>query len=151
MNVTVRPYNPGDREAVRHICCETGFMGNPVDPVFTDRDVFADFLTRYYTDWEPESTLIAEADGKVVGYLTGCARYGLHSFAQAVIIAAIVLPKVLLRILAFRYGRENLQYLRWVLRSGSSETPRKPARSAHFHINLLPAWRDGKAARRLIF
>lgn len=151
MSVVVRPYQSKDRAAVRHICCETGFMGDPVDPVFTDRDVFADFLTRYYTDCEPESALVAEADGRVVGYMTGCLRYRFYPIAQALILAAIVIPKVLLRIATFRYGRQNLRYLHWILRSGSAETPRKPSRSAHLHINLLPSWRDGKAARRLIF
>lgn len=56
MSLKVRPYLPSDRQAVRSICCETGFMGNPIDPVFTDRDAFADFFTRYYTDYEPDLT-----------------------------------------------------------------------------------------------
>jgi len=43
-------------------------MGDPVDRLFTDRQLFADFFTRYYTDCEPENCVVAEADGKIVGY-----------------------------------------------------------------------------------
>jgi len=30
----IRPYRPGDRAAVRAICADTGFLGQPIDPVF---------------------------------------------------------------------------------------------------------------------
>ena len=51
----VRKFDSRDRDAVRFLCCETGFLGKPVDPVFEDRELFADYLTSYYTDVEPES------------------------------------------------------------------------------------------------
>ena len=50
---TIRNYRPSDRQAVRALCCDTGFLGQPIDPVFGDRDLFADFLTTYYLDAEP--------------------------------------------------------------------------------------------------
>ena len=58
-NTVFRKYRPSDRAAVRRLCCETGFIGNPIDPVFEDRELFADFLTAYYTDFEPESAFVA--------------------------------------------------------------------------------------------
>src|SRR5271157_1362147 len=70
----VRNYHRSDREPVRGICCETGFLGNPIDPVFEDRELFANFLTGYYTDWEPESAFVLEVDGHVKGYLLGSRR-----------------------------------------------------------------------------
>jgi len=33
--------------------------------------LFADFLTTYYTDWEPESSFVIEIDGEIRGYLLG--------------------------------------------------------------------------------
>ncbi|MEY2555814.1 MAG: hypothetical protein QOF93_958, partial [Verrucomicrobiota bacterium] len=51
---TIRSYRKTDRDAVRRLCCQTGFLGTPIDPVYEDRQLFADFLTTYYTDWEPE-------------------------------------------------------------------------------------------------
>ena len=56
--VTIRPYRADDREGVRRVCADTGFLGTPIDPVFEDRELFADYLTSYYTDREPESTLV---------------------------------------------------------------------------------------------
>lgn len=47
-------------------------MGEPVEPVFRDAKCFADMITSYYTDREPESCFVAETDGKVVAYLLGC-------------------------------------------------------------------------------
>ena len=41
----------------------------PIDPVYEDRELFADFLTTYYTDHEPESSFVLEIDGESEGYL----------------------------------------------------------------------------------
>jgi ribosomal protein S18 acetylase RimI-like enzyme len=70
--IKIRAYQPSDREAVRSICCETGYLGAPVEPIYADRPSFADLITSYYTDVEPESALVVDVDGKVVGYLLGC-------------------------------------------------------------------------------
>ena len=72
--VLIRRYESRDREAVRHLCCETGFLGKAIDPVFQDREIFADYLTRYYTDIEPESSFVLEQEGAVKGYLLGSYR-----------------------------------------------------------------------------
>ena len=64
---TIRSYRPSDREAVRRLCCQTGFLGEPIDPIYEDRELFADFLTTYYTDHEPESSFVLEEDGELVG------------------------------------------------------------------------------------
>jgi hypothetical protein len=125
-------------------------MGDPVDPLFADREVFADFLTRYYTDWEPESALVAEAEGRVVGYLTGCTRYRRYPLIQGLLLTAVVLPKVLRRLCAGRYGPQSKRFLRWFLFNAARETPRAPSRAAHFHINILPKWRAREVGRRLI-
>ncbi len=45
---TIRSYRKTDRDAVRRLCCQTGFLGTPIDPVYEDRQLFADFLTTYY-------------------------------------------------------------------------------------------------------
>jgi len=33
---TIRSYRPTDRGAVRRLCCQTGFLGEPIDPVYQD-------------------------------------------------------------------------------------------------------------------
>ena len=67
----IRPYRAEDRPVLRAICADTGFLGKPIDPVFEDRELFADYLTSYYTDREPESSFVCELDGEVKGYVMG--------------------------------------------------------------------------------
>ena len=71
--MVIREYNgPGDRNAIRRICCDTAFMGQPVENFFGDREIIADLLTLYHTDHEPESVFIAEHENMPVGYIMGC-------------------------------------------------------------------------------
>lgn len=153
MPCIVRPFEPRDRAAVRRICADTGCMGTPIDPVFCDRDVFADYLTRYYTDWEPESASVAVDDttGEVVGYRLGCRRPDWNRFAAAALATGVIFPKGLWRLATFQYDRASLRFLRWIATKAGDETPPAPEHAAHFHINLLPAYRNGEATRRLIF
>jgi hypothetical protein len=153
MPCRIRPYRPADRAAVRRICADTGCMGNPIDPVFCDRDVFADYLTRYYTDWEPESATVAEDEvtGEVVGYLLGCRRHRRNAWIGALLLLGLIIPKGLWRIGTFRYNRASLRFVGWILTRAGRETPPAPKGMAHFHINLLPPYRNGQATRQLIF
>jgi ribosomal protein S18 acetylase RimI-like enzyme len=83
MNINIRPYKIEDREALRTLCCDVADMGGPIENFFPDREVAAEMLTRYYTDYEPESTFVAQGDGQLVGYINGCMdnrRYGLVLF-----------------------------------------------------------------------
>lgn len=72
MATRIRPYESRDRAAVRSICFQTGFLGNPIAEQLNDEPLFADSITSYYTDREPESCFVVETDGKVVAYLLGC-------------------------------------------------------------------------------
>jgi hypothetical protein len=71
--VKIRPYRQTDRQAIRQICCDTGFLGKPVDTIFQDRELFADLFAKPYLEHEPEWALVAEAEHRVVGYLLGSA------------------------------------------------------------------------------
>src|SRR5208283_1721558 len=83
MNINIRPYKAEDRAALRMLCCDVADRGGPVENFFPDRDLAADLLTKYYTDYEPQSTFIAQCDGQMVVYINGCMdnrRYGLVTF-----------------------------------------------------------------------
>ncbi len=68
--VVIRPYRVQDRDAIRRVNYETSFLHQP-RKFFDDREVVADALTRYYTDFEPGSCFVAEAEGQVIGYVIG--------------------------------------------------------------------------------
>ena len=153
MKYRVRPYTSADRAAVRRICADTGFMGKPVDEIFTDREIFADFFTRYYTDYEPGNALVTEdaETGEVVGYLLGSVRFRYQAWKQIELMVLRTIPQVVFRYLTGRYNKASRKFLYWVVFRSIKETPPAPRQSAHFHINLLPAFRNGGAGREMIF
>lgn len=133
--VTIRNYEPRDRDAVRWLCCQTGFLGKPIDPVFEDRELFADYLTSFYTDVEPESCFVLEQDGQVKGYLLGSRRPFLqqvHSFFQNLRLFAIGMSRY------HRYKPATREFVNWILKNSWKEVPAAPRRTAHFHFNVLP-------------
>ena len=67
----IRPYRQEDRPYVREIAWNTALMGEPASFFFEGKEVFSDFLTLYFTDYEPESCFVAQINGKVAGYLLG--------------------------------------------------------------------------------
>ncbi len=71
-NITIRPYQASDRDRLRYICYETGFMGDSPEFYWKDRKSFQIMWCGYYTDVEPESTFVGVIDEKVVGYVLGC-------------------------------------------------------------------------------
>lgn len=143
----IRKFLRADREDVRRLCCETGFLGNPIDPVFEDRELFADYLTSYYTDWEPESSFVLEVGGRVVGYILGSRhplRQQLHSLWQNIWITS----RAIVRLPG--YNPASRKFLKWIICNGWREVPAAPRRTAHFHINLLPEARNVSSTRALI-
>jgi len=147
--VRFRPYRPVDLEAVRRICADTGFLGQPIDPVFEDRELFADYLTSYYTRFEPEALLVCEVRGAVRGYLMGCRRPLLHQAYQAVA-NVVVAGKALHRCYARPYNKASRAFLRWVMLNSWREVPAAPRNTPHFHMNVLPDARSVRNTRALI-
>jgi L-amino acid N-acyltransferase YncA len=144
---TIRSYRKSDRDAVRRLCCQTGFLGMPIDPVYEDRELFADFLTTYYTDWEPESSFVIEKEGEIRGYLLGSRkplRNQLYSFWQNVSLFLKALTRY------FRYNENSRRFILWILMNGWREVPAAPRRVPHFHINLLPDARKMSTTRALM-
>src|SRR5215471_11188398 len=143
----IRSFRKTDREAVRRLCCDTGFLGLPIDPVYEDRQLFADFLTTYYTDWEPESSFVIEKDGEIRGYLLGSRkplRNQLYLFLQKLLLFFKTLPRY------FRYNGASRRFVLWILMNGWREVPAAPRRVPHFHINLLPDARKMSTTRALM-
>ena len=147
--VRIRPYHPTDRLAIRALCCETGFFGNPVDSVFQDRELFADLFTNAYLDYEPDWALVAEVDERVIGYLLGSVsprfdwalmRSGFHTAT-----------KMVFRLLTGRYAKHprSGRFVRWLLIKGFGEQPKHPANAAHLHWDLDKGFRGRGVCMRL--
>lgn len=143
----IRPYRPGDREVIRRLCCETGYLGRAIDPVFEDRELFADYLTSFYTDREPESAFVLEQDGVVKGYLLGSRRpflHQLHSFFLNISLFARGMVRYP------RYNKASKAFVRWILLNAWREVPAAPHRIPHFHFNMLPEAQSIGGTRQLL-
>ena len=147
--IEIRAYRAEDREAVRRLCADTGFLGEPIDPVFEDRELFADYLTSYYLRCEPDATLVCEVDGVVMGYLMGCRRPLRYQAWQAVANLPLAI-RALHRWHTRPYGAASRAFLRWIVFNAWREIPAAPRVTPHFHINLQPAARSVRYTRRLM-
>jgi ribosomal protein S18 acetylase RimI-like enzyme len=153
-DLVVRPYDPADRERVRHVCFETGYLGDPVAWLWRDAPSFADMFSGYYTDEEPESAFVVEVDGVVSGYLLGAV-----DARRAWDPGRVAARHVLRRAIALRPGTAGVIWR--TVADGAADVAAKrldpaaltfhdPAYPAHLHIDLLPEARGVGAGRRLV-
>lgn len=150
--VNIRLYQDSDRDRLRYICCEVANRGARIDGYFPDESLTADVLIGYYTDYEPSSILVAEVDGVVVGYLTGCMdnrRYGLVFFW---LMLPVLLLKALVRgVFADQYKRLMITTMArnwrrlvvWRKTSFNSHL-------GHLHIGILKEYRGKHIGRALV-
>jgi len=147
--VRIRPYRPDDRAAVRAIAFATGFMGEPIDWLWGDPESFGDVITRYYTDQEPESLLVAEHAGAVVGYLSGCVDSAAAAGSAAREITRLARRGAFLRPgIASFFWRSVRDVARD--REMRDDVMRDDRWPAHLHIDLLPAGRGKGLGGRLM-
>ena len=148
----IRKYDSRDREAVRRICCETALAGEPSAIFFDDDEVFADALTIYFTDHEPESCFVAEHDNNVIGYLIGAkdARRMDKIFSDKIALPLFI--KALRRGVFIR--KKNMKFLSRVflsLMKGEFKTPVfSKDYPATLHINISKECRMAGIGSKLI-
>lgn len=127
-------------------------MGQSAEIFCHEEEIFASFLTEYFTDYEPESCFIAQVKGKVVGYIIGAkdAKVLEKTFTEK------ILPKLLKKVF---FGKvllkpKNLHFLFQLLISSLRGEVFAPSfykqYPATLHINLLKEWRGNGAGSRLI-
>jgi ribosomal protein S18 acetylase RimI-like enzyme len=140
---------------VRQLCCRTGDNGDPIAP---ERwDFFARLWIEPYEKLLPQWTYVAEVEGALAGYLTGCpdsARFARAKFWRH------TLP-LLAAMAAGRYRRVpgTHQFARQALGltsgvecrfSRSVQEAIAVAYPAHLHINVDAGYRRLGIGRRLI-
>lgn len=145
----IRPYRDADRQAIRAICADTGFLGQPIDPVFEDRELFADYLTSYYTDAEPESTFVCEINGEVKGYVMGSRLPRKKEQFERRLMPGLV-SRGLWRYFARPYNAATRRYVKWLITRARQEVPFSPPDMPHFHFNIRPEARTVGTTRTII-
>jgi ribosomal protein S18 acetylase RimI-like enzyme len=126
--------------------------GAPIENIFPDRQVAEDMLTKYYTDYEPQSTFVAISEGRLIGYINGCMdnrRYGL-------VMCWILIPALLIK--AFKRGlffrSEIHQLLRGALknwrRAFSWRKKSFHSHQGHLHIGIAAEARGQHVGANLV-
>lgn len=149
--IIIRAYRPEDRATVRTICFDTGMMGESIASQYADRESFAEMFTTHFTDREPEHVVVAELDGRVVGYM--CAALDSRATTSPMTYA---LKHVLLRGVCFRPGTAGFYWRSALDMCTDWARSKKPKLDLNRypstnHINLLPEARGGGAAFDLFF
>jgi ribosomal protein S18 acetylase RimI-like enzyme len=146
----VRPYEPRDRAAVLRIAADTAFFGAPAEAFLDDRRIMQDAFVVYYVDREPEHLWVAEADGEVVGYISGSTGDRRAAVGKARTAAVFAF-----RLLTFRYRVGKLTW-RYFRRTGGAVLRRDYPHAdlkqypAELHINLAEAARGLGLGKRLM-
>ncbi|MFA5393377.1 MAG: GNAT family N-acetyltransferase [Candidatus Ratteibacteria bacterium] len=148
----VRGFEPADRTRIRAISCATAFHGVlPERTCRVDCRLLADLLTRYYTDCEPESILVAESGGRVVGYIMGAVSTRSFSRAMLRLVLFKTIPGILLG--RYRINSQGLVILA-VLLAGTVKGERDPDLEeeypAHLHINIDDECRQAGLGSKLM-
>ena len=160
VSITVRRLSSQERQtedwkAIYDLCCRTGDNGQPIA-----RERWGFFGRLWVSPYEkilPDWTYVAEAEGVIVGYLTGCPDS--RGFARSKS-RHFVLP-FLVDIFRGRYqgSRDAHRFVRQIFGiekrpegAFSPEFHRMIQRSypAHLHINVESTWRGLGVGRRMV-
>lgn len=147
----IRDYQPGDREAVRTIAYETGLMGSSIRAQYRDFHSFADMFTSYYTDVEPQHSVVAELGGKVVGYILSSA-----DSRKAWSPGRVALRHMITRGICFRPGTAAFWFrgmIDTIADLGKGGRPKFDLARypSHTHNNLLPEGRGASIGTEFFF
>ena len=151
-SLLIRPYRTHDRAEIRRICVETADAGEPLENFFDDRELVADLVTRYYTDYFSDYSWVAEFDGKIAGYLTAApdTRAFLQSFRWSIAPQAFI--RAIGRGLLFRRGSWDMMgaLIRRKVQAILPPFLIPAAFPAHLHIDVLKPARGRQAGRELM-
>jgi len=142
--LTVRQFTSECRDGVRKVCVDTAYFGRPLHFwLDIDPELYADFYTRYYTDFEPEGLFITtDDDNKVVGYMALCSDLKRHRR----VLWKNILSKIVMDLISGKHSLGNK--IIWVafrmlmdrLRYGKLNL-HPEGYNADIHINFLPGYR----------
>lgn len=145
----IRPYRPGDRDALFDVCMRTGEAGGDARGVYRDQELLPNIFAAPYAYLEPNLTFVLDDGVRVVGYILGTsdtARF-VKEFRERWIPlvrdrhpAPVGKPST--------PDEQMAALLHWPERMLVSELADYPA---HLHIDLLPEYQGRGYGRALSF
>ncbi len=150
--IIIRKFHKDDTDSVRNIAWDTAFMGEPADAFFEDKEILEDFLTLYFTAYEPESCFVAEKENRIIGYLLGAKDTNVISWVFAKKILPCLLFKAVARGTLFK--PKNAVFIKNLLKSMIKKEFKQPdfhkSYPAVLHINLKKGFRGQGIGSNLI-
>jgi len=150
--IIIRAFKPEDRFALRTLCCDVADRGEKIENFFPDRDLAADLLTKYYTDYEPQSSFVALCDDRMVGYINGCLDNRRHGLVMFWLLMPALLVKAFKRGIFFR--PEILELLRGSLKNWRRifvwRKSSFHSHQGHLHIGIARDFRHQQVGRDLV-
>ena len=148
----IRKFKRSDRDIVRHINYTTALLGESAEEYFADQEIFADAMTRYFTDFEPQSCFVAEINNQVAGYLIGACD---EKVMDKVVGRKVISPLILKAFLAGTFLKpKNICFFMACLRSFFKGEFAAPSfyrdYPAILHINLKEGFRGQALGARLM-
>ncbi len=150
--ISIRKFRIQDKQDIRRIVYGAALIGEPASVFFDGKEIISDALTLYFTDYEPESSFVAEAGGKIVGCLTGVK----NKSAEEEILNNKICPHLLWGALASGvfFKKKNVIFVLNLLTSAIKGEFRMPNFSkeypASLHINIDKEYRGLGIGARLI-
>ncbi|MFD9504238.1 GNAT family N-acetyltransferase [Streptomyces sp. NPDC060035] len=145
----VRPYRPGDREALAEICVRTADNGGDSRHLYPDPELMPALFAAPYAYLEPELTFVLDdGSGQAVGYVLGTAdtRQFVDAFRK------VWLPQVTERFPEpdGTPGTLAEEMAALLYRPERMILPQLDGHPAHLHIDLLPPWQRKGYGRELM-
>ncbi|MFF2186785.1 GNAT family N-acetyltransferase [Streptomyces sp. NPDC058155] len=146
----IRPYRPGDRDAVYDICVRTADAGGDSRQLYPDGELVPSIFAGPYVELEPDLAFVLDdGEGRPVGYVLGVADTG--RFVTA-------FREKWLPVVGDRYPVPEGDGERTPseVMAGLLHDPERmvlaelTAYPAHLHIDLLPKWQGRGYGRSLI-
>src|SRR3954462_7525000 len=144
MDPTIRPYRPGDVDAVYDVCVRTARAGGDARGLYVSDDLMPDVFAGPYVELEPGLAFVLDDGGRAVGYVVGCAD--TPAFVTAY--RERWLPRM-----AERYPPDAAAYGESAWLVGALRDPERmlipelAGHPAHLHIDLLPPYQGGGHGR----
>jgi len=144
----LRPYRPGDIEALYDICTRTGDNGRDASAKLQRPELLGDIYVGPYVRFEPGLAFVLDDGTRAVGYVLGTAdtsRFVRRYRDEWLPIVAPRYPQP-----AGPPGTPDDQLLAVLTRPEAMLRPELSAYPAHLHIDILPPYQGAGSGRRLI-
>ncbi|UCM88113.1 GNAT family N-acetyltransferase [Streptomyces marincola] len=147
--LTIRPYEPGDLDALRDICVRTGLYGQDATPHYRDPAVLPALFAEPYAAFDPGLVFVADNGQRAIGYVVGTA----DSAAFFAAFRERWLPRFAERFPEPSGPLEGPEeQVRYLLHHAEDMLDAEVAAEypAHLHIDLLPEGQRRGLGRRLL-